>query len=138
MQRLAHVSAAPTGRYDALRRLRHTILYRLDGSWTRPGWQTLGDIRKGEAGAPKLPGRPLEMLVAVLVRQGLVEEGPEVCLDGACMYKVRQYKLTAAGHVALAQSFARLTEVWTEADAAETEKITEARKRAARRLRRLP
>lgn len=130
MQRVQHVSPGLDDARARLLRLRRTVLYRLDGPWGQPAWYTLNDIVKGAPGAQRLPGRPTGIMVAVLVSARLVVEGPEICLDGACMYKVRQYALSPQGHVALAQSFVHDTGMWTAEDA---EAAKEAAKRARKR-----
>jgi hypothetical protein len=127
MQRVQHVSADQSTAEGRFWRLRHTVLYRLDGPWLMPAWRTLDDIVRGADGSLQLPGRTTGIMVATLANARLVYEGPEVCLDGACMYRVKTYALTDAGHVALAHSFARGEQLWTAEDTAE------ARKRAAKR-----
>lgn len=126
MQRVQHISAGREHQLDRYRRLRHTVLYRLDGPWGLSAWYTLNDIVKGAEGAATLPGRPAGLVVATLANAGLVIEGPEVCLDGACMYKVKSYALSAVGRDALGESFVRQTGLWTAED-------TKALKRATKR-----
>lgn len=122
------ISPAQDDHRAILSRLRHTTLYRLDGAWGQPYWYTMTEIRNGADGAEPLPGRLLTYTVRTLINSGLVAEGDEVCLDGACMHKVRQYALLPAGHVALAQSFVKATGLWTPED-------TAAVLRAAKRVR---